>query len=134
VTPSTGIRRSARVITGRDWTSPEDYEIIWPDEGESDLRVIYTPDFARGLTDPRGRVLDYDLASGESETSNSWPWRYAFIYFAGMLAVVSTISLLVWRVSRPLQKSDRWGWRMTLKKFDDENAANELMTQMRNRQ
>ena len=128
-----GLAASRLPVQAGHWTSPVDYEVEWPDSDESELIVIYTPDYEKGLTDPRQRVLQYDMDTNVREEWDRYPPRYSISLAMIMFLLIGGATFLAWRWSRPLQKTFEFDGRLAQKQMLNDIDAKALIERMRSR-
>jgi hypothetical protein len=93
------------------WVTAEDFEVEYPDEGESTIVVTYTPNTALGLTDERNRVAVIDFHEGKVlEYEDRYPTFYYWVLFcvvAGLLGSYTAVMLWARRLHLRAQESGR---------------------------
>ncbi|MEZ5990857.1 MAG: hypothetical protein R3E76_00685 [Planctomycetota bacterium] len=89
------------------WTTPEDFEVEYPEPGESTMKIVYSPNKNLGLTDPRNRVAVIDLAQGRVvEWEDRYPAIYGWVLAGFLLLVIAGWSALVFWAGKLRKRSE----------------------------
>lgn len=97
------------------------------------MRVVYTPDVGRALSDPRQRVREIDLSTGTVKQWDRWPPRLTAMMLGAMALIATLAGLMFWRLSRPLRTSYEIEGRLAEKQILNDRDARELITRMQSR-
>lgn len=101
----TAIMQTQRLNTR--YTSAKDFEVDWPDSGEETFTVTFTPDLAKSLTDPRIRVVTFNLQGEVVDYHDAYPWSYRLGYFGLLFLLASTVGAVIYWATRPDQNLER---------------------------
>lgn len=94
-------------LKGR-YSSAEDYTVEY-DKSEPDIvRVVWTPNGLRGLTDPRVRVYEFNWRTGEGEIRQDVHWAVKLISAAVVAAFAAFSVWVAWLfLGPPKQRGSR---------------------------